>query len=167
MDAQIVLHHEVSQWLFREAELLDGGNFAGWLELLAPEIRYVVPVRVTRQQGEGDGHQGHAAHFEDNLFTLTKRVKRLESKFAWAEDPPSRTRHFVSNVRVESGDDDLVRARSSLLLHRSRGDSPGSEQLAGERRDTLVRTPGGLRLRERLVLLDHSTLPVQNMAILL
>ena len=163
----IQLHYEVSQWLFHEALLLDEGRYREWLALLMPDIEYAVPVRVTKQADEGDGFQSHALHFEDNLFTLEKRVKRLESKYVWAEDPPSRTRHFVSNVTVEAGEGDRVLARSSLFLFRSRGDTIASEQLSGARHDELVRVEGGFRLRKRLVRLDHSTLPVQNMAILL
>lgn len=167
MPDPINLYFEVSQWLFREAELLDTGGYREWLGLLARDIRYVVPVRVTRYQGEGDGFQQHSAHFEENLFTLTKRVQKIESKFAWAEDPQSRTRHYVTNVRVEAAADGRIRARSSLFLYRSRGDSASSEQLSGERHDTFIRMDGTLRLIERIVHLDHSTLPVHNMAILI
>lgn len=167
MQDEIILHHEVSQWLFREAELLDNGRFGDWLTLLAPDIRYFIPVRVTKQTGEGDGFNAHSPHFDENLFTLAKRIKRFESKFCWAEDPPSRTRHFVSNIRVELREIGDIAVKSSLFLHRSRGDTIASEQLSGERQDVLTRVDGGLRLRARTVLLDHSTLPVQNMAILL
>ena len=167
MQEEIILHHEVSQWLFREAELLDSRRFSDWFALLAPDIRYFIPVRVTKQSGEGDGFNAHSAHFDDNLFTLEKRIKRFESKFCWAEDPPSRTRHFVSNIRVERTDGGDIAVKSSLFLHRSRGDTIVSERLSGERQDVLTRIDCGLRLRARTVLLDHSTLPVQNMAILL
>ena len=36
--------------------------------------------------------------------TLGRRIARLETGMAWAEDPPSRTRHMLSNIEVEPGD---------------------------------------------------------------
>jgi 3-phenylpropionate/cinnamic acid dioxygenase small subunit len=161
------LFFEVSQWLYSEAHLLDRGRYQDWLDLLAPEIRYLAPVRVTRMRSEGEGFQARTPHFEENLLTLQTRVKRLGSRYAWAEDPPSRTRHFVSNIMVEDGDDSIG-VRSSLFLYRTRGDSPDCEQLSCEREDELIRqSDGKLKLAKRTILLDHSTLPVINMAILL
>jgi 3-phenylpropionate/cinnamic acid dioxygenase small subunit len=44
------------------------------------------------------------AVFSDQaLYELEIRIRRLESGSAWAEDPPSHTRHFVSNLRVQPG----------------------------------------------------------------
>ena len=39
-------------------------------------------------------------HFDEDLYSLRKRVQRLTTDHAWTEDPPSRTRHFVTNIRT-------------------------------------------------------------------
>lgn len=162
------LHFEISQWLFAEAELLDQGRLRDWLALVSPSVRYLVPVRVTKPSGQGEGFQDSAAHFDDNYFLLEQRIRRLETDFAWAEDPPSRTRHILTNIRIRPTEqDDEVLAVSNLLLHRTRGDIAQPEQLVGERHDRLVRSDGGWKLAARTVYLDHSTLPMQNLAILL
>jgi 3-phenylpropionate/cinnamic acid dioxygenase small subunit len=125
-----------------------------------------VPVRLTRERGAGsDVHMG-APHFQDDMVTLRMRVERLKTEFAWAEDPPSRTRRFVTNVRpLMVGDD--VGVRNYLLMYRSRGDDTSAELISCERHDRLRRTASGLRLCQREVVLDQATLAMRNLAVML
>jgi 3-phenylpropionate/cinnamic acid dioxygenase small subunit len=154
-------------WLDDEAELLDNGQYAAWLALLTDDVRYIVPVRLTRERGGGPDTHAGSPHFLDDLATLRMRIERLRTEFAWAEDPPSRTRRFVTNVRPRPAGDG-VDVRSNLLLYRNRGEDTTAELLAAERRDHLRRmADGGLRLSQREVLLDQSTLGVRNLAVLL
>jgi PAH dioxygenase small subunit len=156
----------VEAFMFREAELLDGGQFREWLGLLDPDIRYVVPVRTTRE--DSAGWVGAIAHWNDDYTGLEMRVLRGETDFSWAESPRSRTRHFVSNIRTTAGPGtDELTVRSNLLFFRSRGDSGRWELLSAERVDVLRRTDDSLRLARREVLLDHSTLPIDNLSVFL
>ena len=41
---------------------------------------------------------------DETKATLAGRIARLDTGMAWAEDPPSRTRHLVSNVEVKAGE---------------------------------------------------------------
>ena len=43
--SSLELQHEIEQWYYREARLLDGREYQKWLALCAPEIRYIVPGR--------------------------------------------------------------------------------------------------------------------------
>ncbi len=161
------LYFDISNWLYAEAEMLDEGRFRDWLSLLTKDIRYHVPVRVTVPTGQGTGFAEAAAHFDDNYYLLEQRVRRLETGFAWAEDPPSRTRHLVTNIRLQSDQGDGLRVTSTLLLHRTRGDIAEPEQLVGQRHDLFRNQDGDWKLASRTVYLDHSSLPMQNLAILL
>lgn len=163
----LALWFESLTWLDNEAQLLDGGQFDEWLALLTEDVRYVVPVRLTRERGAGSDVHFGAPHFRDDLGTLRMRVERLKTEFAWAEDPPSRTRRFVTNVRPRSLQNSDVEVRSYLLLYRSRGEDPRPELVSCERHDVLRRTPGGLRLCAREVVLDSATLPLRNLAVML
>ena len=42
------LQHELSQFLFFEAELLDDLRFEDWLALFAEDVRYCMPIRTNR-----------------------------------------------------------------------------------------------------------------------
>ena len=157
---------EVVTWLDHEAELLDDGQFEQWLELLADDLRYEMPVRITRERGGGPDADPGSLHFLENAQTLRLRVERLKSDFAWAEDPPSRTRRFVTNVRPRPCEDG-VEVRSNLLLYRSRGDDTSVELISAERRDHLRRSAHGYRLARRTIRVDQSTLGVRNLAVML
>ena len=98
------------------------------------------------------------------------RAKRLESDFAWSENPRSRTRHMVSNVRVSTGDAEGdtaggVNVKSNIAVFCHRGDEPSPVILTGERQDVLQNTGGGWRLKKRLVLLDTTVLGMDAFSI--
>jgi 3-phenylpropionate/cinnamic acid dioxygenase small subunit len=159
---------EINEWLFTEAELLDTGRYREWLTLVAKDLSYVVPLRVTRErEAETDIISG-MTHMDDDADSMEMRVLRLETEYAWAEDPPSRSRHFVTNVRVAQGDNDAeFKVASNLLLYRTRGDVPTYDVLSGERRDVIRRVDDGFRLAKRVVLLDQTTVMTHNLALIM
>jgi phthalate 3,4-dioxygenase subunit beta len=160
-------HLAAHQFLVEEAALLDAADYAGWLELLCEDIRYVMPVRVTTARGAGFDSLADMGHFDEDMYALRKRVQRLATDHAWTEDPPSRTRHFVTNVRTfQPGGDDL-RVESALLLFRSRGDTREADLLSAGRTDLLRATADGLRLARREITVDESVLRTQNLAVFL
>lgn len=163
---QLWLHHQVEQWLYQEAALLDGWRLTEWLDLLTEDCRYLAPLRVNRE-GESPELSWDFYLFEDDKETLKLRIERLKSGFAWAEDPPSRTRHFVSNVRLAAQLEAELEVRSDFLVYRSRGGEAGVEWVAGERRDTLRQEGGRLKLAQRIIIVDQASLNLRNLAFLL
>jgi phthalate 3,4-dioxygenase subunit beta len=162
-------HLAAHQFLVEEAALLDAADYAGWLGLLCEDIRYVMPVRVTTARGADFDSLADMGHFDEDMYALRKRVQRLATDHAWTEDPPSRTRHFVTNVRTFSGADaggDL-RVESALLLFRSRGDTREPSLISAGRTDVLRATADGLRLARREITVDESVLRTQNLAVFL
>jgi 3-phenylpropionate/cinnamic acid dioxygenase small subunit len=153
------------EWLNDEAALLDSNRMREWLDLLHPDIDYRMPIRITRERPKGLGFSDEGYHMYEDFQSLWVRVERLYGEYAWAEDPPSRTRRFVTNVRVWMADADEYHVLSNLLIFRSRLEAIEYELIAGERQDLLVRRDGGLKLRRRLVLLDHTTLATKNLAL--
>lgn len=159
-------YHQVVDFLLDEAALLDDRRHDEWLEMLADDIRYHVPVRVTTAHTLATSTSS-MAHFDEDLYSLRKRVQRFGTEHAWAEDPPSRTRRFVTNIRCWATPEDDIVAESSLLLFRSRGDIHDHDLLSGRRRDVIRRLADGLRLASREVWLDESVLRTQNLAVFL
>jgi ethylbenzene dioxygenase beta subunit len=161
---------DVTDFYATESELLDGGHLHEWLaEIVADEIEYRAPVRVTRLAADGTEFLGTMTHLDENRASLTARVNRGGTGVAWAEDPPSRARRHVSGVRLyESPDGDAaIWAAMNVLLTRNRFDRPEYELVSYERRDALVAVDGGYRLHRRLVLIDQSCLGTVNLAIFL
>ncbi len=162
------LHHRVADFLYAEAELLDQRRHDEWLATLTDDIVYRMPVRVTSAHSLADSTLTHLSHFDEDRYSLEKRVSRFSTEHAWAEDPPSRTRRHVSNVRAWVGDGPgEVVATSSVLLFRSRGDVQPSDLLSMGRTDVLREAGGRLLLARRDILVDESVLHTQNLAIFL
>lgn len=155
---------EVEQLLYREAHLLDSGEFQEWLELLAPDLRYWAPVRaeVNRKQ-ETEGEASRLPLFDETKASLALRISRLETGLAWVENPATRTRRFVTNIFVEKEANELLHVRSNLLLFRSRS-FVDETILVGCREDNWSRADRWL-LKERKILIDHCT--VENISLLL
>src|ERR1700757_1507533 len=172
--ASHAIHFEVEQFYYTEAELLDDGRFTDWLDLLAGDPDYWVAHRtnrVRRQQALSISARGEAAFYDETKESLAWRIRRFDSGMAWAEDPPSRTRHLVTNVVVHHIDpaehpgfteDDLL-VRSAFLVYRNRLERE-ENVFAGRRVDILRRVAGGLQVARRVILLDQSVLQAKNIS---
>jgi 3-phenylpropionate/cinnamic acid dioxygenase small subunit len=168
------VHFEVEQFYYEEAELLDDGRFADWLELLADDLDYWMPTRTNRlrrQQALSIAARGEAAFYDETKESLAWRIRRFDSGMAWAEDPPSRTRHLITNVVVRHVDpsqhrefsvDDLE-VRSAFLVYRNRLQRE-ENIFAGRRTDILRRVSAGLQVARRVVLLDQNVLQAKNIS---
>ena len=109
--------------------------------------------------------EGGLGWFDDSKVTLLARVMRLAGGVAWAEDPPSRTRRIVTNIRVSPGEGEgEYRVRSYFQLYRSRHQGE-HETFIGCRRDVQRRTPDGLRIARREIVLDETVLRSPNLSV--
>lgn len=161
-------HLEAHQFLVDETYLLDAQRYDQWLENLTEDIHYDVPVRVTTARSAGFDTSPGMSHFDENKYSLTLRVARFATEHAWTEDPPSRLRHFITNVRTfETDRDDELFVQSALLLFRSRGDNREPNLISALREDILRRVDWSLKLAKRLAIMDEAVLRMQNLAIFL
>jgi 3-phenylpropionate/cinnamic acid dioxygenase small subunit len=164
------LHHEIVEFLEDEATLLDHSRLLDWLQLLAPDLVYRMPVRVTRMRDDVESEFSDGMfHFDENATTIFVKVTRMATTASpWAENPVSRTRRFITNVRVHRTDkDNEFAVTSSILLVRSRYDEDKLGLLSAERNDIIRRTDDGLRLVSRDILADQATLGLANLAVFL
>lgn len=164
---------EVETFLYREAHTIDSRQFEDWLEFFTDDIRYWVPIRknlpfAERFSDATDEHQ--MAWIDDNHMTLTARVHQIMTKIHWAEEPLSRVSHLVTNVFVdhveEGGRGQEIAVNSKILVHRSRMEE-GGEMIVGKREDRLRRTPEGLKICRRKILIDQATLSAKNLSFFL
>lgn len=156
------LYGRVCGFYYHEAELLDTYRFAEWLTLFTPDIEYRMPVRTTQFLTAGEGFQ-EFEFFNETIGSLTTRVKRLETEFAWAEVPPSRTRHFVSNVIVEE-DEDGLDARTCFMVTRTRADLD-YQTFTGARHDRLLPAGDGFAIQRRKILVDQTVITATNLSV--
>jgi 3-phenylpropionate/cinnamic acid dioxygenase small subunit len=178
MHAEVI--REVEQFLYREARLLDERRFQEWLECFTDDVCYWMPGRSTRYPRvskalvilDPDRYREEELSREDELAildetkeTLSRRIARLETGMAWAEDPPSRTRHLLSNIEVEPGDvaSDL-KVYSNFLVYRNRAETE-QDFYVGARQDVLRQVNGVWKIARRKIILDQNVLLAKNVSI--
>jgi biphenyl 2,3-dioxygenase subunit beta len=165
--AEMLLQREVEKFYYDEAALLDAHRYEEWVALFTEDTHYFMPIRRTvnrRELAKEFTKPGEMAFFDDDLPTLQGRVRKLGSGTAWAEDPPSRTRHFVTNVRIVAGAQPELTVESNFLLYRTRLKSE-EDQWIGLRRDALRRGPDGrLHIASRHIYLDQTLLLSRNLS---
>lgn len=160
-------HLQAHQFLVDEAYLLDAQQYREWLDLLTDDIHYLMPVRVTTALGAGFDTSPGMAHFDENKYSLSRRVARFLTEHAWTEDPPSRLRHYVTNVRTFAAEEGHLVVESAELLFRSRGDVNESALVSCGREDLLRLEQDRWKLARRTVLIDESVIRMQNLAVFL
>ena len=178
MHAEVI--REVEQFLYREARLLDERRFHEWLELFTDDVRYWMPGRSNRYPKvskaivilDPDRYTEEELTREDELAildetkeTLGRRIARLETGMAWAEDPPSRTRHMVSNIEVEPGDAaSELKVFSNVIVYRSRAETE-QDFYIGARQDVLRQVDSAWKIAHRKIILDQNVLLAKNVSI--
>ncbi|MGI9556539.1 MAG: aromatic-ring-hydroxylating dioxygenase subunit beta [Solirubrobacterales bacterium] len=163
-------HAEVRAFLDREAELIDDRRFAEWLELVDEDFTYRMPVPFTPDNPTTPAHDDSAFVIDETRETLTEHwFRRFEPEMwemAWAENPPVRYRHFISNVRVREGEaDGEYDVRSNAIVTGTRQSDPPIP-LYVERFDRVIED-GGLRLGERFVIPEASLLEFAQLRVIL
>ncbi|MFT6432117.1 MAG: biphenyl 2,3-dioxygenase beta subunit [Candidatus Azotimanducaceae bacterium] len=160
------MRFDAEEFLYHEAELLDARRLDEWLDLLTDDIHYWMPIRRTTQAKETHlefTKPGGVAFFDDDKSVLTMRVQRLSVGRAWAEDPPSRTRHLITNVRVADIDGEELTVHCNFQLYRTRLNSE-EDSWTGRRVDILRRINGELKLSKRHIFLDQTVILSQNLS---
>jgi 3-phenylpropionate/cinnamic acid dioxygenase small subunit len=160
------IYNRILETLYDEAAALDERRFDDWVAMLDEDLVYTAPIRLTRTGPNRDRDVVRTMmHFDEDYNSILMRTGRL-TKSAWAEDPPSRTRRFVTNVRVgETENPDEYEVVSYFHLIRSRGDSSRNEETTAERRDIWRHVGGAYKLARREIIVDQATLSMSNFAV--
>jgi 3-phenylpropionate/cinnamic acid dioxygenase small subunit len=159
------IREEVREWYYREADLLDDQDLHEWLDLCEDDIEYVVPVRVTRERGAEQSEFSNFSNiFKEDHMSLDARVRRFDKEYAWSENPPTRMRRYVTNIRFKRIEDEEIEVNSNILIYRSKEDEVEADIIAGVRKDVLRRGDDGLKLAKRRVELDHTVLDTRPLS---
>lgn len=161
------VYNEIMHFLATEARCLDDDRLVEWLDFLAEDIFYTVPVRQNKHRKYGHGFNKDGFWLYDSKAEISYKMKRIaEGDSGWSEDPSSRTRRFISSVLVyQTTTKNEYFVQSNILVKRGRGDEREMETLSGRRDDIVRKTDAGWELVRRHVLLDHTVLGMQNFAI--
>ena len=104
------LRAAAEQALFHEARLLDDRRYRDWLDRFTPDGVYWVPLDL------GGDPRRQVSYLLDDHRRMADRIGLLETGWAHAQNPPSRTVRTVSNVEAWPAADGEVRARCSVVV---------------------------------------------------
>jgi p-cumate 2,3-dioxygenase beta subunit len=149
---QEITRAEIEEFLYEEAALLDAWRLREWLALLTDDATYEVPSTDTP---DGDARTTLFL-VADDIGRIRSRVNQLLGKTAWAENPRSRTRRLVTNVRILDANGDTVRVAANFVVYRMRVEQV--DTYVGRYEHTLVRRDGVLKIRHRRAILDLEAL---------
>jgi 3-phenylpropionate/cinnamic acid dioxygenase small subunit len=158
--------HHVEQFLYYEADLLDGFDLEEWLTVLDEEILLRVPVRAARHPGsERPEFSDESNYLREDYDMIRERVGRLSKEYAWSENPRSRVRHVIGNVRVLDSTEDSLEVANNQHVFRSYGDTADHDMISAQRHTTLRDDADGYTITGRTVYLDHSILNTKNLTL--
>ena len=173
--AYFELKQDIEEFLYQEADLLDGRKFRDWLDLLAEDLVYFMPIRRNVKFGEHDERentrQGEGiSWFDEDKWTVTKRVEQILTGVHYAEEPLSRVTHMVSNIRLldvkpSAEKPEEVTVGSRFLVYQSRVEYE-NYTFIGRRTDILRRHGESWLIARRELILEQNVLMAKNLSIL-
>ena len=165
---------EIEEFLYDEAHMLDEREFKAWIDTLAEDLRYFMPMEFNVKFGEHTSREftkreAQMSWFNEGKWTLNKRVEQILTGVHWAEEPLSRVCRLVSNVQLtniqtnDAGELE-VDVSSRFLIYQNRCEY---EQyfFVGDRIDCIRRTSDGWRLAQREIRLHQNVLLAKNLSI--
>jgi 3-phenylpropionate/cinnamic acid dioxygenase small subunit len=169
--ARLLLKQDVEEFFYREAELLDERHYEEWLDLFTDDARYWMPMRRNVPHDEPEREFTRAGAdvnwFDEGKDTLSRRVRQILTGIHWAEEPPSRICHMISNVQIleetpAGSTPSEVRVKCRFLIYRNRVETE-TDVLVGKREDGLRRVDGHWKIARRKIVLDQSVLLAKNL----
>ncbi len=141
---RVILQHDVEQFLYKEARLLDERRLEEWLDLLADDLDYWMPMRRNIKFGDWDleftSHNKEINWFDEGKDILAGRIRQINTGVHWPEEPVSRFEHLISNVELVGVDEQGIRVNSKFHCYQNRLQDEVN-QWVGRREDLLRRDP--------------------------
>ena len=166
------LKADIEDFYFREADLLDDRRFRDWLDILDDDITYFMPIRRNVKFGQHAARENTRigegiSWFNEDKWTLTKRVEQILTGVHYAEEPLSRICHMVSNVQIRGVRPDLeqpqeIDVTSRFLIYQNRVEYE-TYTFVGRRNDMLRMTDAGWKVAKREILLEQNILLAKNL----
>jgi 3-phenylpropionate/cinnamic acid dioxygenase small subunit len=169
------LREEIEEFLYEEAALLDERHYTEWLTLLTDDLAYFMPLRRNVKFGEQAARENtrigkDISWFDEDKWTLSKRVEQIMTGIHWAEEPFSRVCRLISNVQLTDATPSLdapqeLTVRSRFLIYQNRVEYE-TNLFVGKRNDILRRAGDSWKIARREIILEQSVLTAKNLTVI-
>ena len=157
--AELKLHHDVSQFLYREARLQDEHRFDEWEALWTDDAIYWVPAN-----GEGGNPEEQMSIIYDNRSRIALRIRQFHTGKRYSQSPASRLRRVVSNIEILDRSGDALTVGANMLLFET--SRRGNVHWGARNTYVLRRTAAGWRMARKTVSLVDNETALPTMAFL-
>lgn len=167
------LRSEIEEFYYDEAELIDNRQFAEWLDLLHEDLRYFMPMRHNVKFGlhaerENSREDKGISWFNEDKWTVTKRVEQILTGVHYAEEPLSRTTHIVTNVQILDANPDArsateIKTSCRFVVYLNRVEYE-TYFFVGKRYDSLIKVSDAWKVLHRRIILDQNVLQAKNLS---
>ncbi|MAM72761.1 aromatic-ring-hydroxylating dioxygenase subunit beta [uncultured Tistrella sp.] len=155
----LVLHHEIEQFIFREARLQDTHDYDAWEALWTDDGLYWVPAN-----GADIDPERQMSMVYDNRSRIALRIRQLKTGRRHSQTPPSQLARVISNLELLESPDDDIRAVCNVQIFETnlRGDT----MWAARSQYTLRRVDGALRMAYKKVVLINNNKAIYTLSFL-
>jgi 3-phenylpropionate/cinnamic acid dioxygenase small subunit len=110
-------HHVASATLYREARLLDLGEWADWVAMYREDAIYWVPAWLDEYETTRDPATQVSLVYHDTRYALEERIARIESRKSITALPLPRTVHQISNLEATETGPGEITCHSVFSIH--------------------------------------------------
>ncbi len=139
---------DVTEFLWREADMLDRKDYDSWLELWTDTGLYIMPM------GDETDYANQLNLCYDNAKMRRDRIGRFQAGFSISSAPPAKTIRTISRIVIDKAEGDVIHVRAAEHLIE---DKFGRQrQWAADASYTLIKTETGFQLDGKIVKLLNS-----------
>lgn len=148
---------QITRFLYQDAAMLDRRDYASWWKILSDDIHYRVTAKVVREASIGNLE---FSLIDETAAEFKQRIDQISTpRLTHAENPPSTTRRFVTNIMAHHGGaTNEFHVSSNLLVYRTTVEAIEGSLYSGGREDVLREVNGEFRLASRVVHLDQAVM---------
>jgi 3-phenylpropionate/cinnamic acid dioxygenase small subunit len=143
------LLNEATAFIWQEGDMLDHGEYDGWLDLWTEKGTYIIPIDPKETDFENTLNYAYDDHHMRGL-----RVQRLIGGESISTSPQPRTVRTISRIRVLGDDGVNVTVRAAQNIREFRKES--LKHYSADVTYTLVRAEGGFRIHRKVISLINS-----------
>lgn len=157
--------YQIERFLAAEARILDEERYDDWLACLDADISYQMPIPINtyRRNRPSNTSFSQTMIYDENFEKLKQRAAREDTGMVWLNDPMTHHIRTITNIESFCTDDSSVYdVRSKFTLLRARRNRDNVSH-TGSRKDTLVKTSDGFKIKSRLVHLPERVIIDKNL----
>ncbi len=153
------LLREAEALLFREALLLDQGDYDAWLALFTPDTVFWMPAWRNESEQTDDPDRELSLIYYQGRSNLEDRVRRIRSGMSVASKVRLRVMHAISNVTIVAQSADSISVSSCFIVHLVDVRAGRTHAFFGRYEHELVRDGGEWRIARKVIRLLNDVVP--------